>query len=150
MQMFTAFVEVDDRTPITQADGDLVDELVAALEPWHGTPTTSPRGFRAAQISLPAESIAQAAATAAAVVSGVYDGRPVIVLEVLTEKEFMNREGWGEPPSDLVSVSEAAEILGVTRQAVLQRISSKSLPAEKVGRDYVIPRKAVEVSTRRD
>lgn len=44
---------------------------------------------------------------------------------------------------DTVSVTEAAQILGVTRQAVLDRISRSTLPAEKAGRDYAIPRAAL-------
>ncbi|MCW2751716.1 MAG: hypothetical protein JWR83_2826, partial [Aeromicrobium sp.] len=55
------------------------------------------------------------------------------------------REGW-EPVPDLVSVTEAAQLLGVTRQAVLDRINRKTLPAEKVGREYVIPRLAVVIT----
>jgi excisionase family DNA binding protein len=38
----------------------------------------------------------------------------------------------------LLSVSEAAEILGVVRQRVLQLIYADRLDAEKVGRQYVI------------
>jgi excisionase family DNA binding protein len=151
MQMFHADVEVNDRTPITHDDGELVDLLIQALQAYHGVPSTSPRGFRSASISFPAESIAQACATAAAVVSSLYDGAVPIVVEAMTEKEFMNREGWGDPPSELVSVSEAADILGVSRQAVLEGITRRSLPAERVGHSYVLPRDAVEAkaATRR-
>lgn len=44
----------------------------------------------------------------------------------------------------LVSVAQAAERLGVTRQAVLKRIRSGRLPATKVGRAYVVPEYALE------
>lgn len=40
--------------------------------------------------------------------------------------------------SDLLSVAEAAERLGITRQAVLKRIRNGRLPATKVGRAYVV------------
>jgi uncharacterized protein len=39
-----------------------------------------------------------------------------------------------------VSVAEAAELLGITRQAVLKRIRAGRLRASKVGRAYVVPR----------
>lgn len=42
-----------------------------------------------------------------------------------------------------VSVAEAAQILGITRQAVLKRIGTGRLEAAKVGRNYVIPAAAV-------
>jgi excisionase family DNA binding protein len=42
-----------------------------------------------------------------------------------------------------VSVAEAAERLGVTRQAVLKRIRNGRLPATKVGRAYVVPEYAL-------
>jgi len=41
-------------------------------------------------------------------------------------------------PQDLVSVTEAAERLGVTRGRVAQLISSGRLPAAKVGHIFVI------------
>lgn len=43
-----------------------------------------------------------------------------------------------------LSVSQAAERLGVTRQAVLKRIRAGKLPATKVGRAYVIPAIALD------
>jgi excisionase family DNA binding protein len=144
MQMFRAHVEVDDRAPLP-SDGSLLDDLVNALQPYSGVPGLSPRGFRSATITLPAESMAQACATAAAVVSSVYGGATPIVVEVMTAQEFARREAWADPPSsDLVSVTEAADILGASRQAVLEGIRRKSLPAERVGHNYVLPRDVVE------
>lgn len=52
----------------------------------------------------------------------------------------------GMPP--LVSVSEAAAVLGVTRQAVLDRIKRGTLDATKVGRQYVIRRPALAKAMR--
>ena len=39
-----------------------------------------------------------------------------------------------------MSVAEAAELLGITRQAVLKRIRTGRLGATKVGRNYIVPR----------
>jgi len=44
---------------------------------------------------------------------------------------------------DPVSVPQAAEILGISRQAVLKRIRTGRLRATKVGRNYVVPRDAL-------
>jgi uncharacterized protein len=45
--------------------------------------------------------------------------------------------------SEFLSVAQAAERLGITRQAVLKRIRSGRLPATKVGQAYIVPRSAV-------
>lgn len=39
-----------------------------------------------------------------------------------------------------ISTTEAAKILGISRVAVFQQIQSGRLPAEKVGRNYLIKR----------
>ena len=45
--------------------------------------------------------------------------------------------------TDFLSVPEVAEILGITRQAVLKRIRAGSLEASKVGRNYIVPAAAI-------
>ena len=46
---------------------------------------------------------------------------------------------------NLLSVKQAAEVLGVNRQRVQQLIESERLPAEKVGAYYVINEKDLEL-----
>lgn len=41
---------------------------------------------------------------------------------------------------ELLSTSEVAKLLGVSRVAVFQKIKSGEIPAQKVGRNYVIKR----------
>lgn len=65
---------------------------------------------------------------------------PVVSIEALPAEEF-DRRSRGD--LDDMSVTQAAAALGVTRQAVLKRISSGSLPAFKIGQHYVIPGHAV-------
>lgn len=48
---------------------------------------------------------------------------------------------------DLVSVTEAAAILGMTRQAVLLRAGAGQLLGAKVGSTWVFRRKVVEASS---
>lgn len=45
---------------------------------------------------------------------------------------------------ELLSTSEAAALLGLSRQRVLQFISAGRLPAQMVGRQYVIRRADLE------
>lgn len=135
MRMYNATIEVDHR-------GDFdVDQVMTQLEAFHPAIGQSRRGLASATISLPGETLTQATAAAVAVVEQAF-GVWAVYAEVMTEREFNAREGWEDVP-ELVSVSEAAQLLGVSRQAVLQRITAKTLPAEKVGREYVIPRAAV-------
>lgn len=141
MEMYNAIVEVASKKTVD------VDAVMDKLEAFHASLSESARGWNTAHISLPGESLEQATAAAVAVVSAAY-GAAAIACEVMTEKEFLAREGWAPVP-DLVSVTEAAELLGVSRQAVLQRISSGSLPATKIGRDHAISRAAVEVAANR-
>jgi len=53
-------------------------------------------------------------------------------------------------PDAYVGTAEAAALLGVTRQAVLKRIRAGTLPARKIGRNYVIPADAVQSPLARD
>lgn len=48
------------------------------------------------------------------------------------------------PGTDLLSTTEAADELGVSRQRVLQMVYGKELAGQRVGRDWVIPRAAIE------
>jgi excisionase family DNA binding protein len=45
--------------------------------------------------------------------------------------------------NEFVSVAQAAELLGLTRQGVLKRIRTGRLQAAKVGRNYIVPRGAI-------
>jgi excisionase family DNA binding protein len=52
---------------------------------------------------------------------------------------------------EFVSVAQAAELLGITRQAVLKRIRAGRLSATKVGQAYIVPRNALsEATAKRD
>ena len=139
MKIYSAYVELEDRRPLDAGD---VDQALEQLQEYHGSVGMSPRGWRFAQLSVPGETLTQATSTAAAVAAAALGGAGAIAVEVLTEDEFGAREGW-VPLPELVNVTKAAELLGVSRQRVLQRINEKSLPGEKIGRDYAIPVTAI-------
>ncbi|MBI2639545.1 MAG: N-6 DNA methylase [Candidatus Sungbacteria bacterium] len=45
--------------------------------------------------------------------------------------------------AEFITVAEMAKMLGVTRAAINKQISEKKIPAEKVGRNYLIPKTAL-------
>jgi len=137
MKMHSITVELDSRDP----GADQADQLMTDLEQLHPAVSTSPRGWLTVTITIPAEHVGQAVTLAIAAVEQAA-GHPTIAVTAMTETEADAREGW-ETPSELVSVKEAADILGVSRQAVLDRIARHTLPASKVGRGYTIPRAAL-------
>jgi excisionase family DNA binding protein len=115
------------------------EDLMEALADYHVSVASSPSSRVEVTITLQAESLRQAVLTALAVVGQC---GAVTALEVLPTAEFDRRAGL-DPVPPLASVTEAAAALGITRQAVLSRISSGSLPAERVGSTYAIPRAAL-------
>lgn len=139
MNSYTATVEVAPKG--RRVDAELVDQLTTELEDYAPAIAESPRGFTAVTITVPATSLRQATSTSLRLVEDA-TGLEAIACEVMAEAEADARRDWIQLP-ELVSVSEAAELLGVSRQAVQQRIDSKSLPATRVGRGYVLPRSSV-------
>lgn len=120
---------------------DLDDDLIDALEGYGPAVSRSDRGRIEVIITVPADTLRQAITTALPLLEQAGDV-PVIVLEVMSTDEFDARNGI-EPIPDLVSVSGAAELLGVTRTRVQQLLDEGKLPGSLVGRTYVIPRAAV-------
>ncbi len=51
-------------------------------------------------------------------------------------KNFMKKEKY-------LSTSEAAKILGLSRVSVFKKIKKGEIPAERVGRNYIIPREKI-------
>ncbi len=45
--------------------------------------------------------------------------------------------------SEFVSITQAARILGVSRQAVYKKVKSGKLPSIKIGNTYAIPREHI-------
>ncbi len=128
MRHYTA--EVDFKTSTTP------DEIMEVIEAFHGVYTfREQRDEHAINISFPADSGKQAIAIATAVTEKFGE---ITGLKVLTSEEFDRQEGFTHIP-DLVSVTQAAQIMGITRSAVIQRIESGSIYAVKVGNAWVIP-----------
>lgn len=120
------------------------DDAVDALVGYHPAIGPSRRGHLEVLISLPAETLRQAINTSLAVLEQAVG--PVIAIEVLTTDDFDARHGLSPMP-ELLSVTEVAAELGVSRQAVLQRLESGSLTASRVGNSWVIQRASLISST---
>lgn len=132
-QQYVLEVETSER------DDDVADTWIDALAPWHGSVSTGPTGTFVITVSVPAENLAQACATGLAVVSRLAAPAAVTVLPQSWRDE---REGWSRVP-ELVSVAEAADLLGVSRQRVLRMVHRGRQPATRVGTVYGIPRGAI-------
>lgn len=134
MTSYNATLQLEDRF-----DAALAEQLVDELADFHPAVSRSLSGHIEVVVTMPAESVRQAVITAISVVGAHH---VVTAIDVVTTDEFDRRLGL-EPVPDLLSVTEAAAALGVTRQAVLQRIEAGSLTARRVGTAWVIPRTAV-------
>ncbi|PJI91043.1 helix-turn-helix domain-containing protein [Luteimicrobium subarcticum] len=130
-----ATITFDTRDPAGNIDDDILETLTGY------SPATGRDERQHVQvfITFPANNLEQAFVIAFGLAART--SLPVLALEVLPTTEFDARN-FG-PSTKSVTVSEAAEILGITRQAVLQRIKTGALPAEKVGPVYTIPAAAL-------
>ena len=91
---------------------------------------TDAGGSACVTIAIPADNLGQAVRTAEAVFAPY---RPA-GLEVTPA---------GVEVPELLSVTEAADRLGVTRQAVLQRVEAGTLAATRIGNAWAIPAAAL-------
>ena len=115
---------------------DIADARLGPLMDYHPAVVPTPNGRIGIVLTIPAESLRQAVTTALVLV------RDAVSVDATTTREY---DAAVTPPvPELVSVTQAAELLGVTRQAVLDRVRRGTLPgAQRVGNAVVIPRAAV-------
>jgi excisionase family DNA binding protein len=122
-------------------------EYLEALDEYGGQVGDSPAGAQVT-LTVDAGTLAEACALAAQVAGDVLEAEPVgcrVVTAAAARRELgVHPELADLEVGDLLTVNEVAELLGVTRQAVLSRISSGTLPATKVGRDWAVSRAQVK------
>lgn len=139
---YTAHLELARTPDDDQLPTDLIDDLYDTLGPFSPSFSVSPRGCAAVTMTIHGVNISGALAAAAAVTEDAFD-RPVIAATIATETEAEARAAFVDVP-DLVSVAEAAELLGVTPQAVRDRINRHTLQAVRIGeRGTAVPRAAL-------
>ncbi|UNX55244.1 helix-turn-helix domain-containing protein [Georgenia sp. TF02-10] len=125
-----------------KAPDSLVEHVIDDLAEYAAAVTTAPTGHLAIILSVDAASLTQAVRTAVAVAESS-TGRTVVAVAAMTTDDFYARAGL-EPVPELLSVTQAAEQLGTSRQAVLQRLETGSLAGQKVGNAWVVQRAAVD------
>lgn len=117
------------------------DDLIDALAGYSPAVSRSDRGRVEVIITVPADTLRQAITTALPLIEQAGNAG-VIAVEVMSTAEFDARLGVESLP-DLVSGPEAAQMLGLSRQRILQMVQEGKLPGTLVGRSIVIPRAAV-------
>lgn len=121
---------------------DRIDEILEPMADYGTVLSRSDRARCELTLTVPAVSLRQAVTTGMALVQNAVGHKYHIVsVEAMTTKEFDERSTAARPlpMPDLVSVTEAAQSLGVSRQAVQQRIDAGTIPATRVGTTWVIP-----------
>ena len=127
-------------------DEENIDQLLDPIADHRGAVGRSELGRTEVVFTLPADSVRQANTTALALL----DTYPwtLLSMRVLTAADFDRLTDAIELPP-LVSVTEAANTLGVSRQGVLNAIKTAKLPATRVGDTWVLRDAAVQAFGRR-
>lgn len=132
---FNACLEFD-----VSVTAELADQVVDRLANWAAAVETATSGQLRVTITLDADSVAAAARLALGLVAEL--DFPLTRVEVLSTADFDRRLGLGDL-DDVVSVAEAAAELGVSAQAVRQRLEAGTLAGRKAGRAWHVSREAV-------
>lgn len=114
------------------------DEILDVLAPNNAALAESAEGYRVI-CTIEAASLDKAIKQAKDTIAPVGD---VFALSVVPENHFYSDLANGDLPP-LVSVAQAAELLGITPQGVNKRLKNGALPGTKVGNTWVIPLHAV-------
>ena len=137
---YNATLTITPSSPVEDDDAvDVLMEAFAAYHPAVGDAPASPGALQAV-VTVPAHNLAQAVATATALATQVGDLEGI---EVIPTQVFDRREGLKIDDVELVSVTEAATILGLTSQAIRDRITAGTLPGRKIGRNWLVPTAAL-------
>lgn len=118
--------------------------LVEAFVNFDGVAGVSEHGNADLQACISAETLADASRLAFEAAVSVGAGEP-IVLVVTEAKEWDHRQGIvNDEFEDVMSVSEVAARLGVSRQRVHQLVGEGRIPVRRVGHSIIIAEKAVK------
>lgn len=146
---YTVYIELDP-TDLPDWSPEVGDQVLAFLQPEGDaadtTVGTAPSGRPFIETTLDAYSaLTAAAATANGVtlaVGSVAGSVTIALLHVTTEEEANATAREAATMPQLFSVTEVATLVGVSRQAVLQRVDSGTLESVRIGRAIGIPRRA--------
>ena len=111
-----------------------MEDIMDTLETYAPSLSESKEGYRIIY-TYPANTIEQALDTAYAIAKTV--GTPYAVATAPTDLINADTESGAMPP--LLSATQAAEMLGITPQAIKKRIKAGTLSGTKVGNMWVVP-----------
>ena len=134
MTDFNAILELAEPDP--ERAEDIVDQLHEFSA--SASPTLTRR--LALTLTVSAEGIAQATKIALGLAATLE--QPLTALQVLSTADYDHQVDL-DALAGVVSVSEAATELGVSRQAVLQRLDAGTLAGRKAGQGWLISRSAL-------
>ena len=134
MTQFNISIEL----PIRKFDDDTLDNLMDQFEEYHPAIAASPLGWAEAIITVEAETLRQALVTALAVAGG-----QVVSITGMTTEEFDRRPADVERIPELLSVGQAASALGISAQAVRQKLAAGALAGTKVDGTWWLPAAAI-------
>jgi excisionase family DNA binding protein len=138
-------VRLEFRLPPDEEHGE---QLVDALESFHPAAGPVGNGNLDVWITIQAANVRQAIDTGLALASAASSAE-LVAFEALPTADFDRREGL-TPVPDLISAEEAAEMLGISRQAVHKKVTAGTLPGHRVGeRTLVFARTDVEEAAAR-
>lgn len=123
-------------------DGVDVD-ILDAFADWHVAVASAVNRNVEATLSIVAETMRQACTQALALLA-LHDTLPEACrMSVMRSSEYDRMNGFAPVPP-LTSVTEAAAILGVTRQRVLQMIHEGTIGGVRVGNGWAMPRAEID------
>ena len=125
------------------ADDGVDEDILDVFIDWHPAVGRSLEGRIEATLSIPADNLKQAVRTAMVLISEGDSLPEVCQVNVLRANEYDRRNGLAPIPS-LLSVSEAAAILNVSRQRVLQLIHDGKIHGTRVGNGWALYRAEVD------
>lgn len=124
-------------------DDDFDDELIDVFADWHVVVGESDSRRVEATVSIPAENLRQACLVVFALLSS-HDSFPdVAKLSAMRSSEYDKMHGF-TPVPPMLSVTEAAALVGVTRQRILQMIKEGTLHGVKVGNSWALTRAEID------
>lgn len=123
---------------LTETD---IDRYIEELNTYH-VAVSNPRANEGQIIlTIPANTLTQAIQTTQAIASNAGITIDALTIETTERFDTLANE---IPMPKLISVTEAAQLLKVSRQAILQRITAHTIPATKIGDTWAIPRAAIK------
>lgn len=142
MDHYNLRAELSTRPSTPRVTESTFDRIVDALAAFSAAASISDRGRVEVVITIPGDTLPQAVQAGLAVLTSA--GLDPVRIEAMATAEWDASNGVTDRVPELLSVTDVATMLGLTRQGVLHRIRTGDLPAKKVGREYAIPADAVK------